>query len=163
MVYESNLYHHGIKGQKWGVRRYQNPDGTLTAAGKKRVSKQYEKAAVRANNKLQKTWSKKYLDSYNEVADYMNREGIHKFNESQKKKYGNEYAKRDEYETDYFAEFEKLMTSTLNKKLNEFYATDADVKKARELVKKYNMTSWNELAKNNEAAIEDVRRTVEGY
>ena len=30
------LYHHGIKGQKWGVRRYQNPDGSLTAAGKVR-------------------------------------------------------------------------------------------------------------------------------
>lgn len=38
MVYESNLYHHGIKGQKWGVRRYQNPDGTLTDKGKKRYS-----------------------------------------------------------------------------------------------------------------------------
>lgn len=34
----SNLYlqHHGIKGQKWGVRRYQNADGSLTEAGKKR-------------------------------------------------------------------------------------------------------------------------------
>lgn len=30
------LAHHGIKGQKWGIRRYQNPDGTLTAAGRKR-------------------------------------------------------------------------------------------------------------------------------
>ena len=30
------MYHHGIKGQKWGVRRYQNPDGTLTNAGKER-------------------------------------------------------------------------------------------------------------------------------
>lgn len=27
------LYHHGIKGQKWGIRRYQNPDGSLTPAG----------------------------------------------------------------------------------------------------------------------------------
>lgn len=35
-ISESELYHHGIKGQKWGVRRYQNADGTLTAAGKKR-------------------------------------------------------------------------------------------------------------------------------
>lgn len=33
------LFHHGIKGQKWGVRRYQNEDGTLTAAGKKRQEK----------------------------------------------------------------------------------------------------------------------------
>lgn len=32
------LYHHGIKGQRWGVRRYQNADGSLTSAGKKRYS-----------------------------------------------------------------------------------------------------------------------------
>ena len=33
---ETYLSHHGIKGQKWGVRRFQNPDGTLTAEGRKR-------------------------------------------------------------------------------------------------------------------------------
>lgn len=32
----NQLYHHGIKGMKWGVRRFQNPDGTRTAAGKRR-------------------------------------------------------------------------------------------------------------------------------
>lgn len=36
---ESCLYlsHHGIKGQKWGIRRYQNPDGTLTAEGRAKL------------------------------------------------------------------------------------------------------------------------------
>lgn len=34
---DTYLAHHGIKGQKWGVRRYQNADGTLTAEGRKRA------------------------------------------------------------------------------------------------------------------------------
>lgn len=34
------LIHHGIKGQRWGIRRYQNEDGTLTPAGKKKLEKE---------------------------------------------------------------------------------------------------------------------------
>ena len=43
---DDSLIHHGIKGQKWGVRRYQNKDGSLTAEGKKRVM--YRNRAKRA-------------------------------------------------------------------------------------------------------------------
>lgn len=36
------LKHHGIKGQKWGVRRYRNADGSLTPVGRKRYNRDYQ-------------------------------------------------------------------------------------------------------------------------
>lgn len=44
-IRESDLFHYGILGQKWGVRRFQNMDGSLTSIGKKRSR----------NNKASKT------------------------------------------------------------------------------------------------------------
>ena len=57
----NELNHHGIKGQKWGKRRYQNKDGSLTPAGKQRYGSEenfesrYDedvKAGIRATKKL---------------------------------------------------------------------------------------------------------------
>ena len=53
------LYHHGIKGQKWGVRRYQNKDGTLTSSGKKRYPlTKIVKGSEQASNDIYKSLSK---------------------------------------------------------------------------------------------------------
>lgn len=47
----SSLEHHGVKGMKWGIRRYQNADGTLTAAGKTRYSAAREYRNVSKTNR----------------------------------------------------------------------------------------------------------------
>ena len=42
-MYQYELQHHGIKGQRWGVRRFQNDDGSLTPAGEKRYARAQSK------------------------------------------------------------------------------------------------------------------------
>lgn len=65
--YYDAIMHHGIKGQKWGVRRYQNENGSLTAAGKSRYKSfstgRYERKA--AENKEKAAEHRRYAEDYN--------------------------------------------------------------------------------------------------
>lgn len=59
----NELYHFGIKGQKWGIRRYENYDGTYTKAGLQRYKQTYKersllKGTIDVNSKKDKTFKK---------------------------------------------------------------------------------------------------------
>lgn len=66
------LYHHGIKGMKWGVRRFQRKDGSLTSAGKKRYlddpSVASSKAKMESDRAKQRLANAEYNKAYNKAA-----------------------------------------------------------------------------------------------
>ena len=75
LISKDELYHHGIKGQKWGVRRYQYDDGTLTPAGLRRYSNAEDRA-----RKAESEYSK-----------------VHNFNESLQNKKRASHARVEEF------------------------------------------------------------------
>ena len=77
LVHSFELYHHGVKGMRWGIRRYQNKDGSLTAAGKKRRAKleaelsqlKGKKTSSKAKSKTEEAVAKPRKKTVSEMTD----------------------------------------------------------------------------------------------
>ena len=75
-INQNELYHHGIKGMKWGVRRYRNEDGSLTPAGKKRYDRDVqENLGKKKENRIDTSrpdpnrWAREDLSRSKELVD----------------------------------------------------------------------------------------------
>ena len=165
MYDENYLAHYGIKGMKWGVRRYQNKDGTLTAKGKKRLSKDFKDLTNKAREDLDKNSTKRYVDAYNKAADDMNNGLIDKYNADYDKKLGSK-AKGHDYENDkdYNDGYEKLFSDRFVKYyntalLNEI-TSNKNYRKAQELCDQYGMTKFDDFARDSQTEIDEIRRSL---
>lgn len=132
-VAHNELYHHGILGQKWGIRRYQNPDGTLTEEGKRRYGKIND--AVVAKNKLVENYQpiKSAIENWNEttgniiIYDYTDPDG-----EFYDKKYdlGDSYDQAaifKDWTNHVYNEYHKLMKNPeFKEKCTQYYKSGED-------------------------------------
>ena len=101
---DNYLQHWGILGQKWGLRRYQNEDGTLTEEGKNRYQKADTAWAKKNQQKIKDTVYKQSRAQMNEfvVNDLNKRDDIQKYNANKKLSYS--------YINEFNKELAKVMT-----------------------------------------------------
>ena len=145
MQYE--LYHHGILGMKWGIRRYQNKDGSLTEAGKKRYLNSDGTLTDEGLKKAQKDYSKfRNLSAW------------------ERHKKSDQYHSRYDFEGEYYDEHGRrigtVVDKTLNAVVDQDYETIFDTPKMnRVLAEGWNNTDMIPLTKRGQEYLHSLENT----
>lgn len=155
--YASNeLYHWGVKGMKWGIRRYQNKDGSLTAAGQKRYNKEMQKAQNEQRVLANKKRTQEKMDRLESIRkkNAEDREALSGkskgSSESSGKKSVSEMTDAELSAHNQRLRMEKE-TLELQSRINQL--TPQKVSRGQQFIDKYGVniakTLWNDIAKNN--------------
>lgn len=134
---EYEIYHHGIKGQKWGVRRYQNKNGTLTPAGKKRLAKNeaYRDKLVRKAQKRVDKHDAYAKEAKRNIADLkkhgVNSDAYKRWKEEEYRKREREYEEKNKIKDSNGNEYVKKYSTSGSRFANDLFDglfSDATVK-----------------------------------